>query len=112
VGIKISYHDVWDSVNYYNHLLSVVDYAIRHIEEIKKEKQRMCLPASEYDREISILTYDTTKLKAIPIRDWGFTIDPAKRAAKMNHRLLVCLSLGFLLIIFFTLRRRLFASHS
>jgi hypothetical protein len=84
-GLKIYYHhDVRDTANYYNHLLSVVEYAIKHLEEIKIDEKRICLPG-EYDKtEISILTYDTSKLNAIPIKNWGFTIDPEKRHYKNN----------------------------
>jgi len=83
-GLKISYYDIWDTVNYYNHLLSVVDYAVRHIKEIKKEQKRICLPAELYDWEISILTYDTAKLSAVPVTDWGFTVDPKLRHARKH----------------------------
>ena len=83
-GLKISYYDIWDTVNYYNHLLSVVDYAVRHVEEIKKEQNRICLPAELHNWEISILTYDTAKLSAIPVTDWGFTFDPKFRHAKVK----------------------------
>ena len=70
LGLKISYYDMWDTVNYYNHLLSIVDYAVKHIEDIKSNQQRVCLPSNFEGIEISILTFDSTKLKAVPIKDW------------------------------------------
>jgi hypothetical protein len=88
IGLKIEYYDIWDTVDYYNHLLSVVDYSVKNIDEIKKKQRRICLEAYLKDWEISILTYDTAKLKMIAIKDWGFTFNPSKRSSKKKLSLI------------------------
>ena len=103
-GLKIYYENIWDTTNYYNRLLSIVEYAIANIEEIKKGQRRICLPGDVKETEISILTYDTSKLNAIPIKDWGFTIDPKMRHYKNKMLPFIYVSIAGLLVILFLVR--------
>lgn len=109
-GLIIRFYGEFDSTkNYYDRILSIANYAISNIERIKEKQQYVRLPYHMKGMTISVLTFDTSKLSAIPIESLGY--NPQSLAYNYNGRKLVILivvaSIG-LLIAILLIRRRLF----
>ncbi|HVU98648.1 MAG TPA: hypothetical protein VHE34_25675 [Puia sp.] len=104
-GLKMYFQGEFDSTkNFYDHLLSLVDFAVRHVNEIQTQQKRLILPAKMAHVHVSVLTLDTARLNRIPIRQWGF--DPSPPSNLRRNGFFIAIGVALLAATFLLLRRR------
>lgn len=82
LGLKIMYdYGPTDSLTGWDRLYSLVQYAVDHVEEIKRTQKRIATSypvtvyfddTTNYKTEVSLLTIDTGLIRKIPLIEFGF----------------------------------------
>lgn len=114
LGLKIIYnYSFSDSAKYWNRLYTLVQYAIDHIEEIKKDQKRIILPYPimeqfdelKYSPEVSLLTIDTSLIHRIPLQNFRFNETKLNEEKSIWKYILIGLLILSLLITITLFRR-------
>lgn len=102
VGLKIIYLG-FDST-YYDRILSITNYALRNLSLIAKQQEYIRIQSNYFGMNISLLTFDTSKLNSIKTKNYDFHYDETFLNQYKFQIIGVVAFLSFLLILY--LRRQ------
>lgn len=89
---------------YYDRILSITNYALRNISLIAKQQEYIRIQSNYFGMNISLLTFDTSKLNSIKTKNYGFHYDETFLNQYKFQIIGVVAFLSFLLILY--LRRQ------